>query len=369
MIKFRLIFLEHIVIQMDSSPRLTPTDIAMLSRAVEIAHLGLANVAPNPHVGAVIAVGNKIIGEGFHRQWGGPHAEVNAFRSVNPDNMPLLSRATIYVTLEPCSHYGKTPPCARLIIEKGVKRVVVGAVDPNPKVDGGGIAMMRQAGIEVVIADGDIARQCRELDPVFMTSFSLGRPYITLKWAQSADGFMADKTGKPVKFSTPLTSTLVHQLRSRRQAILTTSATVIADNPRLDTRLWAAGNDPVKIVIDRHGSTSPDALVYTSGRQPVILFTSQNDRQVCIAANSATTPQKIVEELNRQKISSLLVETGPTMLNEFINAGLWDEIRIECAPFNLGKNGGKQAPVPPALPTSTETIDGRTIYTIKKKRY
>ena len=349
---------------MKTSSALTSTDIAMLSRAVEIARLGLGNVATNPHVGAVIAVGNKIIGEGFHRQWGGPHAEVNAFRSVRPENMALLPEATIYVTLEPCSHYGKTPPCSRLIIEKRVKRVVVGAVDPNPKVDGGGIAMIRRAGIEVVIADGEIARRCRDLDPVFMTSFRLKRPYITLKWAQSADGFMADKNGRPVKFSTPLTSTLVHQLRSRRQAILTTSATVIADNPRLDTRLWSAGNDPVKIVLDRRNSTSPDAVVYTSGRQPVILFTVENNRQETITVNRGTTPEQIVNELNNQKISSLLVEAGPTMLNEFIKAGLWDEIRIELAPFSLGDNGGKPAPTPPALPSSTETIDGRTVFTI-----
>lgn len=351
---------------MNSSSRLNPTDIAMLSRAVEIARLGLANVAPNPHVGAVIAVGDKIIGEGFHRQWGGPHAEVNAFRSVSPDDIPLLSQATIYVTLEPCAHYGKTPPCARLIIEKGVKRVVVGAVDPNPKVDGGGIAMIRQAGIEVVIADGEIARRCRELDQVFMTSFLLKRPYITLKWAQSADGFMADKAGRPVRFSTPLTSTLVHQLRSRRHAILTTSSTVIADNPRLDTRLWSAGNDPVKVVIDRHWATSPDALIYTSGRQPLVMFTSKNNREGCTLINSGTTPGQIIEELNRLKISSLLVETGPTMLTEFINAGLWDEIRIEQAPFTLGDNGGKTAPLPPTLPASAESVDGRTIFIIKK---
>lgn len=177
---------------------------------------------------------------------------------------------------------------------------------------------------------------------------------------------MADKNGTPVKFSTPLTSTLVHQLRSRRQAILTTSSTVLADNPRLDTRLWAAGNAPVKIVVDRQGSTPPDALVYMSGRQPVIIFTAINNRSNCTIIHGHTTPHQIVDELYSQKISSLLVETGPTMLNEFIKANLWDEIRIERAPFKLGDNGDKHAPVPPALPTLTETVDGRIIFTIKR---
>ncbi|MDE5857814.1 MAG: bifunctional diaminohydroxyphosphoribosylaminopyrimidine deaminase/5-amino-6-(5-phosphoribosylamino)uracil reductase RibD, partial [Muribaculaceae bacterium] len=211
---------------MSSQSNLTAVDRKMLERAIKISRLGLSNVAPNPHVGAVIAVGDLIIGEGFHRKCGGPHAEVNAFNSVSKANEKLLEQATIYVTLEPCSHYGKTPPCSLLIIEKGVKRVVVGAVDPNPKVDGGGIEMMCRASINVIVADGEIAQRCRELDPVFMTSFSLKRPFVTLKWAQSNDGYMADKEGHPVKFSTPLTSTIVHQLRSCHQAILTTSSTV-----------------------------------------------------------------------------------------------------------------------------------------------
>lgn len=338
---------------MSSQSNLTAVDRKMLERAIEISRLGLSNVAPNPHVGAVIAVGDLIIGEGFHRRWGGPHAEVNAFNSVSEKNSKLLDRATIYVTLEPCSHYGKTPPCSLLIINKGVKRVVVGAVDPNPKVDGGGIAMMRRAGIEVVIADGEIARRCRELDPVFMTSFTFKRPFVTLKWAQSNDGFMADKEGHPVKFSTPLTSTLVHQLRSCHQAILTTSTTVLADNPRLDSRLWSGGQSPVKFILDRNGKTSPDANIFTTGSEPIIL--------------TASSPAEILQQLYSRNINSVLVEAGPTLLNEFIKSGLWDRIRIERAPFGLGQNGGKPAPIPPALPYEVETIEGREIFYIKNR--
>ncbi|MDE6643700.1 MAG: bifunctional diaminohydroxyphosphoribosylaminopyrimidine deaminase/5-amino-6-(5-phosphoribosylamino)uracil reductase RibD [Muribaculaceae bacterium] len=338
---------------MSSQSNLSPTDYKMLERAIEISRLGLSNVAPNPHVGAVIAVGDLIIGEGFHRKWGGPHAEVNAFNSVSEANSKLLDRATIYVTLEPCSHYGKTPPCSLLIINKGVKRVVVGAVDPNPKVDGGGIEMMQRAGIEVVIADEEIARRCRELDPVFMTSFTFKRPFVTLKWAQSNDGFMADKEGHPVKFSTPPTSTLVHQLRSCHQAILTTSTTVLADNPRLDSRLWSGGQSPVKFILDRNGKTSPNANIFTTGSEPIIL--------------TASSPAEILQQLYSRNINSVLVEAGPTLLNEFIKSGLWDRIRIERAPFNLGENGGKPAPVPPALPYDVETIDGREIFYIKNR--
>ncbi|MDE5572905.1 MAG: bifunctional diaminohydroxyphosphoribosylaminopyrimidine deaminase/5-amino-6-(5-phosphoribosylamino)uracil reductase RibD [Muribaculaceae bacterium] len=338
---------------MSSQSNLTAVDRKMLERAIKISRLGLSNVDPNPHVGAVIAVGDLIIGEGFHRKCGGPHAEVNAFNSVSKANEKLLEQATIYVTLEPCSHYGKTPPCSLLIIEKGVKRVVVGAVDPNPKVDGGGIEMMCRAGINVIVADGEIAQRCRELDPVFMTSFSLKRPFVTLKWAQSNDGYMADKEGHPVKFSTPLTSTIVHQLRSCHQAILTTSSTVIADNPRLDTRLWSGGQSPVKFILDRNGKTSPNANIFTTGSEPIIL--------------TASSPAEILQQIYSRNINSVLVETGPTMLNEFIKSGLWDRIRIERAPFDLSQNGGKPAPIPPSLPYEVETIDGREIFYIKNR--
>lgn len=319
-----------------------------LERAISLARLGLTNTSPNPHVGAVIvSPDGRIIGEGFHRKCGEAHAEVNAVSSVRAEDRYLLKESTIYVTLEPCSHYGKTPPCAKLIVDTGIGNVVVGTGDPNPKVNGRGLEMMRRAGINVEMAEGDIAEKCRRLDGHFMSSFVSGRPYITLKWAQSADGFMASANGSPVRFSTPLTLTLVHKLRSEHDVILTTSETVIADNPAMDTRFWSAGKDPVKAVLDRNHRISSDARIFDKGETLVF------DGDV----------QSVIEELGKRGFRSILVEAGPAMLGEFIRRGLYDSIRIEKSPVILGEAGGKKSP---ALPSdvkveSAKNIDGNTI--------
>ncbi len=321
------------------------TDIRFMRRAIDLARLGLSNVSPNPHVGAVVVYGDRIIGEGYHRRCGSGHAEVNAIASVKPEDRPLLSEATIYVTLEPCSHYGKTPPCSKLIIDTGIRRVVAGTADPNPKVNGRGFAMLREAGVEVTVLDGEIGDECRRLDQKFMSRLVNGRPYITLKWAQSHDGFMSKSDGSPFRFSTPLTSTLVHKLRSEHDAILTTSSTVMADNPRLDCRLWSAGRSPVKIIVDRNRRVKPDALVF-NGAETVV---TQDDLH------------EIIESACRRGLNSILVEAGPTFLKAMIKAGLWDSIRVEISPVTLGKSGGNRAPELPCLPQLTEIIDGNTI--------
>lgn len=327
-------------------------DLKFMERAISLARLGLGNVSPNPHVGAVIVHNGKIIGEGFHRQCGHAHAEVNAVASVKESDLHLLPSSTIYVTLEPCAHYGKTPPCSKLIIDRGIRHVVVGCVDPNPKVDGGGIKMMREAGITVDILDGEIADRCRRLDPCFMSRFVNGRPFITLKWAQSADRFMADRNGHPVRFSTPLTSTLVHKLRSEHDVILTSSSTVIADNPRLDSRLWAAGQSPQRVVIDRKHRIPPESNIFSGDTRETLVYN--------------TSIHEIVDDLGRRGYNSILVEAGPALLDSFIEAGLWDCIRVEKSCMTLDNHGGFPAPQLPHGLFSAEEIDGNTIITITR---
>lgn len=288
-----------------------------MRRALQLARGGEGRVAPNPMVGAVVVSRDRIIGEGFHRTYGGPHAEVNAIASVKEADLPLLREATVYVTLEPCSHYGKTPPCALLLVEKGVKRVVIGAPDPNPLVAGRGVSMLREAGIEVT--EGVLLDECMAINRRFMTFHSLHRPWILLKWAQSADGFMAaiDEAGnpRPVTFSNPLSSVWMHRERAGVQAIMVGSHTILTDHPRLDVRLWA-GNNPEKI-------GCPHGLDL----------------------------HRLMDDLTRRGITSLMVEGGPTLLASFIREGLYDEIRIETAPAALGK--GLRAPL---LPPDLESV-------------
>lgn len=286
-------------------------DERYMKRALQLAAGGEGRVAPNPMVGAVIVAGDRIIGEGFHRVYGGPHAEVNAIASVRMDDRPLLKESTIYVTLEPCSHYGKTPPCAKLIIDTGIPRVVVGAPDPNPLVAGRGVNMMREAGIDVI--EGVLREECNEINRRFMTAHTKGRPWILLKWAQSADGFMAsvDDVGRsyPVRFSNPMSLVWMHRERADVESIMVGANTRRIDNPRLDLRHWS-GKNP--FVVDCEG------------------------RVDCLA---------LVKELREKGITSLMVEGGASLLRSFIHAGLYDEIRVERSPLELGR--GLPAPAIP----------------------
>ena len=312
-------------------------DVAMMRRALSLATNGMGATSPNPMVGAVITHGDRIIGEGWHRRYGGPHAEVNAVRSVRPEDAPLLPESTIYVTLEPCSHYGKTPPCADLIVEKNFARVVVGAGDPNPKVAGRGIARIRAAGIEV--DTGLLADECYRLNIKFMTAHTLHRPYITLKWAQSRDGFMDDdrSCGNIAhRFSNNLTGMTAHRLRALHDGIAVGAGTYLADNPSLTTRLYE-GRNPRRVVFDRHGLVSPDSdWIHIADDRP-------------LAA--------VLEELYRNEgITSLLVEGGAGLLNSFIECGLWDEVRVEVAPEILGSQGRVTAPVIDAVPGRMENV-------------
>lgn len=310
-------------------PDVTALDEKMMRRAIQLARNGRMDTSPNPMVGCVIAIGDRIIGEGYHRRCGEGHAEVNAVASVADPSM--LKEATAYVTLEPCSHYGKTPPCARLLIDKGLKRVVIGSGDPNAKVNGRGVAMLREAGIEVVT--GVLEDECRAINPHFMTAFSADRPYVMLKWAQSADGYMDVKRdlGEPsFLFSTPLNRAIVHRLRATHDAIMVGRRTADMDRPSLTVRYWA-GRNPRRIIADSHESVS-DMLL----------------------------------RLRAEGVTSLLVEGGPALLQSFINSGLWDEARIEVAPVKLGDRGTAQAPVIPMLPADMTCIDGNKVLKYKQ---
>jgi diaminohydroxyphosphoribosylaminopyrimidine deaminase/5-amino-6-(5-phosphoribosylamino)uracil reductase len=312
-----------------------------MRRALELAAHGLGNTSPNPMVGAVIVHQGRIIGEGYHRRLGQGHAEVNAIASVADADRHLLADSTIYVTLEPCSHYGKTPPCAKLIIERRIPRVVVGAVDPFEKVSGRGIAMLRDSGIEVV--SGVLDEECRRLNRRFFTAHTQRRPFITLKWARSADGFMDHRRlpGSPAyRFSTPLTSLLTARLRSLHDAIITSAATVNADNPRLNVRGWD-GRDPVPVIIDRSGKLNRDRDLASRGTTII---------------SSCPTIQSLLSTLYSRGITSALVEGGPRLLNAFIGSDLWDEARVETSPVTLASQGACPAPQLGLMPEAIEDV-------------
>lgn len=317
-------------------------DEKYIARCIQLAKNGLCNAAPNPMVGAVIVHNDTIIGEGYHIRCGEAHAEVNAVRSVKDKS--LLKESTIYVSLEPCSHHGKTPPCADLIINKGIPRVVVGCQDPFSLVAGRGIAKLRKASIEVKV--GVLEEECRQLIRRFVTFNTLRRPFITLKWAESADGFidLHRTEGHPYIFSSPLSSMLVHKRRAEHSAILVGRRTALLDNPSLTTRNWY-GKNPVRMVIDKD-LTLPKHLALFDGSVRTLVFTQREDtsnrpnvEHIRLDFKIDILPQ-IMEVLYKEKLQSLMVEGGSILLQSFIDAGCWDEAYIEQSDAHL-KDGVK----------------------------
>lgn len=336
-------------------------DEKYIRRCIQLARNGMCNAAPNPMVGAVIVHNDRIIGEGYHARCGEGHAEVNAIRSVKDESM--LRESTIYVSLEPCSHYGKTPPCADLIIRKGIPRVVVGCVDPFSLVSGRGIQKLKDAGIDVKV--GILENECRKLIKRFITFNTQQRPYITLKWAESADGFIDinRKEGQPVVLSTPITSMYVHKQRAEHHAILVGRKTALLDNPSLTTRNWY-GKNPVRLVIDKE-LTLPASLKLFDGSTPTWVFT---------ALDKASTPQvtyfkldfsqsilpQILQKLYENKLQALFVEGGSQLLQSFIDEELWDEIYVEHAVKILG-DGIKSPVIPNGYKKDFLLRDGVTV--------
>jgi len=312
-----------------------------INRCIQLAKNGLGTTYPNPMVGSVIVYEGKIIGEGWHRKSGEPHAEVNAINSV--EDKSLLAKATIYVSLEPCSHFGKTPPCSDLIIRHKIPNVVVGTIDPNSQVAGNGIRRLRENGINVTV--GILEKECRMLNKRFFTFHNKKRPYIILKWAENQDGFMAplSKTKKePVWISNGFSRQLVHKWRSEEQAILVGTNTVLDDNPRLDVRDWT-GTNPIRIVLDKDGRIT-DGYFVKDGKTKTIIITEQQNltsSENCIYENAIFGIQltkTIVHILYLYGIQSIIIEGGRQTLQGFIDDNLWDEARVFIGNTYL-KNG------------------------------
>lgn len=314
-------------------------DEMYMRRCLQLARNGRQNAKPNPMVGAVIVCEGRIIGEGYHVRCGEGHAEVNAFASIKPQDEPLLHDSTLYVSLEPCSHYGRTPPCADLIVKKNVQRVVVGCIDPFAKVHGRGIRKLRNAGIQVTV--GVLEAECMELNKRFIISNTEARPYVILKWAQTADGFLDDHY-QPAKISTPFTQMLVHKLRAENDAILVGRVTDEREHPRLDTRLWN-GPAPLRLTLDSTHPFAPEA----DFSRPVI-------------------PQ-LMSWLHERNIESLVVEGGAATLQSFIDCGTWDEVRVETAPIIVGE--GTTAPRIPmgARLVNEQMYDRNVVCTYEKE--
>lgn len=308
----------------------------IMSRCISLAKLGAGNVSTNPMVGAVIVHNGRIIGEGYHRKYGEGHAEVNAVNSVKDPK--LLPESEIYVSLEPCAHFGKTPPCADLIIEKGIKKVYVGCRDPFNQVDGKGIQKLRAAGVEVVV--GVLEKECQELNRRFFTSVNLRRPFVILKWAQSADGFI-DKDCKPVRISNHQTEILNHKWRSEEDAILVGYNTALRDNPSLTNRLWA-GKNPLRVVLDRDLKLPRDLKMFDGAARTVVFTGKEVEADlsgvtvVKIDFGCGDVAAQVLGALYQMKVQSLIVEGGARTHQMFVDAGLWDEARILMSPTMLG---------------------------------
>ena len=316
-------------------------------------------VAPNPMVGALLVdpATDRVVAEGWHRQYGGPHAEVECFRAADArmaglteaEKAARYSSLTLYVSLEPCSHYGKTPPCADLIVKKGVRRVVVGILDPNPQVSGKGVQKLRDAGIEVTVGVEQAA--CRRLNKRCLCLHEKHRPYVILKWAQTADGFVDSRESKaesqPLVISTPVTKQIVHQMRAENMAIMVGTRTALLDNPSLLTTRWP-GRNPVRVVLDRHHRIPKDAKIF-SGDAPTIVYSERTDWEY------------VLGDLAQRGIHSVLVEGGPTLLRHILQTGIWDEMHVEVGAMTIGS--GVLAPEV-ELPDTYEQVGEAKLYTI-----
>ena len=341
-----------------------------IKRCIELAKNGLGTARPNPMVGCVIVYKGRIIGEGYTSPYGGNHAEVNAIESVK--NKKALEKATLYVSLEPCSHYGKTPPCANLIAEYGIPKVIIGIIDDNSLVSGNGVKHLRNHGCEVTV--GVLEDECREINKRFFTFHAKKRPYIVLKWAETRDGFIdvirdENSEKKPNWISNKYSQQLVHKWRSEEQSILVGTNTVIADNPKLDVRKWT-GKNPIRLVLDNSMRIPNDNHVF-DGKVQTIVFTStkslfekeKENVQVESIDYSKNVPSQICQVLHDNNIQSVIIEGGAQTLQSFINEGLWDEARVFIGDIIFKK--GISAPEIDGGLVSMENIDSDVLKIIK----
>lgn len=333
------------------------SDELYMQRAFELARLGKGTVSPNPLVGCVIVHDERIIGEGWHQRYGEAHAEVNAIRSVNDKN--LLKESTVYVNLEPCSHTGKTPPCADLLIQSAVKKVVIANEDSNPLVAGNGIRKLKSAGIDVVT--GVLEKQGRELNQRFFTFIENERPYIILKWAQTADGFIARENYESRWISNEFSRQLVHRWRSEEDAVLIGTKTAAHDNPHLSVRDWS-GRNPVRIVVDRFLRLPKSLHLFDSSQKTIcynVLKNEEHNNPNYIRLDEATFLDQLIHDLFKRKIQSVIVEGGALTLNLFIKSGMWDEARVFRSQRSFGQ--GIEAPALKGNLISEESVFNDTL--------
>ena len=324
-------------------------DVTYMKRALQLAKNGLGTTAPNPMVGAVLVHNDIILGEGFTSTYGGAHAEVNAIKSVK--DRKLVSKATLYVTLEPCSHYGKTPPCADLIVKQKIARVVIGILDPHDKVAGKGVKRLKDAGCKVTV--GVLAKKCEAHHKRFLTFHKKKRPYIILKWAETCDGFIApnqierSREAQPYWISNKYSRQLVHKWRSQEQAILVGTNTVLNDNPMLNVRQWI-GKFPIRIILDKDLKIKGNYHILEQNAKTIIFTDVKNKSQWLNGIDyevidfMKNRPQQICEVLHRHNITSVLIEGGAKTLQSFIDVNLWDEARVITGKINFGD--GLKAP-------------------------
>jgi diaminohydroxyphosphoribosylaminopyrimidine deaminase / 5-amino-6-(5-phosphoribosylamino)uracil reductase len=304
-------------------------DEKYMVRCIQLARLAAGHVAPNPMVGAVLVHNDRIIGEGYHQVYGQAHAEVNCVNSVKPGERPLISHSTLYVSLEPCSHYGKTPPCAELIIKNKIPKVVVGCMDPFPQVQGKGIAALRAAGIEVTT--GLLQNECIDLNKRFITFQTQHRPYVVLKWAQSANGRMARADRARFAISNQHSRRLVHKWRSEEAAILVGTNTAFFDDPELTNRYWH-GPQPVRLIVDMELRLPSTLKLFNRQVRTVIFNTLKHEEHDNLLYYQVTTDVNLVHQvlnaLHQMKVQSVLVEGGVKLLQSFIDENTWDEMRV-----------------------------------------
>ena len=322
-----------------------------MQRALDLAERGKGAVRPNPLVGCVLVHEGKIIGEGYHEQYGGPHAEVNAIASVTDPK--LLAAATAYVSLEPCSHWGKTPPCANLLVEKGIKSVVVATLDPNPLVAGKGVMLLEEAGISVQV--GLLEQEAKWQNRRFFCQQEKHRPYLILKWAQTQDGFIARENFDSKWISCSQSRQLVHQWRAEEQAILVGKNTALHDNPRLNVRDWT-GSDPIRVVLDSKLELPADLHLFDQ-QIPTLcynLLKSEKLTNLEWVQLPQLSPEALLADLHARQIQSVLIEGGSQTLTQFLAAGLWDEARVFTAPIQFER--GIAAPKLTQTPAESHAI-------------
>ncbi len=302
-----------------------------MQRCLQLAALGAGKVAPNPMVGAILVHNRSIIGEGYHKQNGAAHAEVNCINSVQSEKRHLIKESTLYVSLEPCNHFGKTPPCTNLILEEGIREVVVAVADPFEKVNGSGINKLKAAAVQVTT--GVLEKEASWQNRRFFTFNQKRRPHIILKWAQSLDGKIAGANSRPIKISNEITDRLVHKWRSEEAAIMVGTNTALIDDPSLTTRLWT-GNNPVRIVVDSKLKLPASLQIFNDNARTVILNTersAQSGSNYYHQYNSTqAVPAATISMMMEQNLQSVIIEGGTRLLQSFIESGIWDEARVIC---------------------------------------